>query len=716
MPLNPTFRITAIAAAVAAAFPGLALAQAVAKADFVVGDVTITGADGRSRLLAKGGDINVGELIDTRKGRVQLRYADGAQMALQPDTQFRVELFRFAEKGGGQDGIVMNLVKGGLRTITGVIGRSNRAAYSLKTPTATIGIRGTEFTAEMRDTLRAFCVQGLIFLANQGGGLLLASGQGAFVSTFTAPPQRDDTKPSLPTISRQEMEVLLALAGVDPTNPLQDFNPVVTLQTALAQLGGQKLTGSLTGSWAAAINQPGAFPGSATSVPVTFDATGNLTGFNDPSASYTATNGTATSTSAGNDGIVAWGKWSGGTTGGTNPGFSNRDVGIAPLHYVAGLPLSSMPTTGIATYSLLGSSSSCFGSGCTTAKVEGSSLVVDFSTSSIGMFMGLTIDGANGGFYQTSSTATPVSNGRFEVNGTFAGTSGSSGNLFHGSGFLSGSGALRAGMAWDGLIGATYVAGANAYTRGEIVTAPPAPPPPPPMLTGTFTGNWGAILNEPFSGQYASLNESITIDASGKLTQFVDSYEGIYTASLGTATANSLGNDGTIAWGNWMGGMAAGDHPTFSTDLQAYGPMHYVVGLPVSAMPTSGVGTYNMLGSSASCTGGGCTSAVVNGSQLSVDFGALTVGLSMSLTVNGGNPGTYTYVPMSGCAGTLFTNGQIDYLYGNFSGPGSMSFCNGFSARGFLSGAGAVRAGLVWNGQVNDGLTHVNGATAYTKQ
>ena len=43
--------------------------------------------------------------------------------------------------------MLVNLLKGGLRTLTGRIGRLNRDAVQLKTPASTIGIRGTGFDA-----------------------------------------------------------------------------------------------------------------------------------------------------------------------------------------------------------------------------------------------------------------------------------------------------------------------------------------------------------------------------------------------------------------------------------------------------------------------------------------------------------------------------------------------------------------------------------------
>jgi hypothetical protein len=46
------------------------------------------------------------------------------------------------------DNASFNLVKGGLRSVTGLLGKRNKEKFAMKTPSATIGIRGTTFIAE----------------------------------------------------------------------------------------------------------------------------------------------------------------------------------------------------------------------------------------------------------------------------------------------------------------------------------------------------------------------------------------------------------------------------------------------------------------------------------------------------------------------------------------------------------------------------------------
>ena len=46
--------------------------------------------------------------------------------------------------------LLFNFIRGGMRTVSGAIGKVNRSNYSVKTPVATIGIRGTSYAAEQQ--------------------------------------------------------------------------------------------------------------------------------------------------------------------------------------------------------------------------------------------------------------------------------------------------------------------------------------------------------------------------------------------------------------------------------------------------------------------------------------------------------------------------------------------------------------------------------------
>ncbi|MBU3696892.1 MAG: FecR domain-containing protein [Dechloromonas sp.] len=142
------------------AFGALLLMPAVvwanaATVDFVVGSAFAVTPAGVERKLAKGSDVQTGDVVKTgADGRVQLRFSDGAMLSLQPQSDFRLDNYQFSGKADGRERGFFSLLKGGFRTITGLIGRSNRDNYQTRTAVATIGIRGTEYSATYLDRER----------------------------------------------------------------------------------------------------------------------------------------------------------------------------------------------------------------------------------------------------------------------------------------------------------------------------------------------------------------------------------------------------------------------------------------------------------------------------------------------------------------------------------------------------------------------------------
>ncbi|MBK8523518.1 MAG: FecR domain-containing protein [Betaproteobacteria bacterium] len=148
MPNYSIFRLKnhALLMALASAYPVISYAAGPAQIDFAAGGVTAVNSTGAQRPLTKGAEVSNGDTIRTGEGgRAQVRFSDGALVSLQPATEFRIDNYQFANKPDGQEKGFFSLLKGGMRTITGLIGRSNRDNYKVTTSVATIGIRGTEY-------------------------------------------------------------------------------------------------------------------------------------------------------------------------------------------------------------------------------------------------------------------------------------------------------------------------------------------------------------------------------------------------------------------------------------------------------------------------------------------------------------------------------------------------------------------------------------------
>lgn len=114
------------------------------------GTLSVQKPDGSIRILSQRSEIQSGDTINTqRDSYAQIRFPDGAQITLKPNTSVKVEAFNFTEAEPKSDNFIFGLLKGGLRAVTGLVGkRGDSDAYKLGTATATIGIRGTTFGAD----------------------------------------------------------------------------------------------------------------------------------------------------------------------------------------------------------------------------------------------------------------------------------------------------------------------------------------------------------------------------------------------------------------------------------------------------------------------------------------------------------------------------------------------------------------------------------------
>jgi hypothetical protein len=163
------------------------------------GVLTSKKEDGSSRVLAVKSVVNEGDVLITEADTyARIKFVDGGEIVLRPGSEFKIDRYAYSEANAQSDNIVMSLFKGGLRAVTGLIGKRNKERVSFQTPTATIGIRGTHFglllcnagscinvpTTSGRspaDGLHVDVANGAVLLGNPAGQLLLNAGQFGFV-------------------------------------------------------------------------------------------------------------------------------------------------------------------------------------------------------------------------------------------------------------------------------------------------------------------------------------------------------------------------------------------------------------------------------------------------------------------------------------------------------------------------------------------------------
>jgi hypothetical protein len=166
------------------------------------GTLSVQKPDGSVRILSRQSAIGSGDTINTEKDSyAQIRFSDGGQVTLKPNTSVKIENFKFAEDKPQEDSFLFGLVKGGLRAVTGIVGKRNKDKYQLGTATATIGIRGTTFSADdcTSSTARAqdcgrlepavyvSVADGEVVVKNGAGELGLTAGQFGLISPNQRP-------------------------------------------------------------------------------------------------------------------------------------------------------------------------------------------------------------------------------------------------------------------------------------------------------------------------------------------------------------------------------------------------------------------------------------------------------------------------------------------------------------------------------------------------
>jgi hypothetical protein len=353
-------------------------AAAAARADFVYGEVTVSGLDGREQPLARGAELDTGDTVRTARGRAQLRFSDGAYVSLQPNSEFAIRDYRYDGKTDGSERGFFGLAKGAMRTVSGLIGRANRDRYQVTTPTATIGIRGTGGVIQVRDDGSTLIVgtSGIWSLTNPSGSMDVPAGvSGVAPAAPDAPPRRSSEPPQA-----GPMPLILPAAYVqgeqrDANGNLTSITNA-TLQAPPAEPSPVSVLGVVfTYAVGAASPSPGIGFDTAGGVTGAFNASGQLVRADSGGSLYRLEPG-GTHADFGTDGILTWGRWIGPVT--LPIGAENYSPNQG-LHYVVGVPTPVLPTNNAtASYVLSGASRPTYLDGSTAPGTFTGSLSVTF--------------------------------------------------------------------------------------------------------------------------------------------------------------------------------------------------------------------------------------------------------------------------------------------------------------------------------------------------
>lgn len=509
--------------------PGLAQAAA-GTVLFALGRVEIE-RGGQTLAAQRGGAVEVGDTITTGPtGLAQLRMKDGALLSLRAGSSMTVEEFQLparaapapaaapavpqavAAGGGGRN--VLRLLRGAFRTVTGLIGKSPDDTYQVRTPAATIGIRGTDYSAaycsgncgKTPDGLYVGVSNGEVYVANDSGQLVLADNQYGYVKDPSTPPNQEmappevletpiegggdeseedsDAPPAEPDAGADEPETAQAEeappAGDDQGLDAGDTGAGGTEAGATQPEGTYELLPGEPGTFAFGLGpfQSAAKFTGASDSGIYADDSGGLVGFlaADTQRVVFYSIGTAVNLDHGFDDRTGlrWGRWSEGVA---NVGGNALDLTSRSLHWIYALSPGApvLPASGTANFTLIGNTNPTDSAG-KVGFLGSATLTANFTNQTVASTLNL---GINNQVWQASGSGS-----LFSGSAIFAGGYGVTINdavgapVGTGSGSFTGfftDGAAGAGLAYSLTGSGTTVSGAAAFEQAPQAAAAGAP-------------------------------------------------------------------------------------------------------------------------------------------------------------------------------------------------------------------------------------------------
>lgn len=195
----------------------------------------------QNSVLESGTTVTTGD-----NGQVVMKFEDGQVIALNANTTFKISQYHYNQAKPEKSSMFFSLLKGAMRSVSGLIAKHNTAAYRLQTPVATIGIRGTDFMAAT-GSLYLQVIQGTVSATTSAGTTAFAAGQVGFVSTLSTIPAAISAA-QLPASVASSFSQLSSMAVTTGTGAATSS----TTSGSTAGTGGTAGTGSTAGTTGAA--------------------------------------------------------------------------------------------------------------------------------------------------------------------------------------------------------------------------------------------------------------------------------------------------------------------------------------------------------------------------------------------------------------------------------------------------------------------------------
>ena len=142
-------------------------------------------------------EINLNDTAETANGRMLIEFLDKAELQLKEHSRVLIDTIYY-DPDPSLSKMTMRMVSGTARFASGSLGLVNKANIEISTPTATIAVRGTDFTTTIDEIGRSLVIllpdeqgkpSGVIEVTNSGGTVVLDEAYAAtMVASYDRPP------------------------------------------------------------------------------------------------------------------------------------------------------------------------------------------------------------------------------------------------------------------------------------------------------------------------------------------------------------------------------------------------------------------------------------------------------------------------------------------------------------------------------------------------
>jgi FecR protein len=172
----------------------------------VSGVLVVAKANGQTKILAPQSEVDEGDVLASEaKSFARIRFNDGGNLLVRPNSRITIERYRYEKDKPEEDDVSVSLIKGGMRAITGIVGKRSMDKHTTTTATATVGIRGTHYGLQqcaadcqglndnagrpLADGLHVDVLSGMIVARNTGGELSIKAGEFGYVRNAQTKPE-----------------------------------------------------------------------------------------------------------------------------------------------------------------------------------------------------------------------------------------------------------------------------------------------------------------------------------------------------------------------------------------------------------------------------------------------------------------------------------------------------------------------------------------------